>query len=408
MSLDKTVVAHNAAVYTDMRGLASLRNMQEQDPQGTLRQAAQQFEAFFVQMLLTNMRSAKLADGLLDSKGTEFYQELYDKQIALSMSTSRPDGQSSGLGLADMLMRQLGGDLSLNGAHEKAAPSALQTDLIRGSETRADAKTDGLKMYQAALPEPDPGQVHAISQRSARALAGHRPDQAGSTPPLTQNVPQAATSVELHAMLAGATQRNAEGNTEDTIGAGLSQHVVGKDTDRIDPAQSPNKTRRFESPREFITQLWGEAREAAASLGVSPQVLLAQAALESGWGRAIPRMATGESSYNLFGIKAGRSWSGASVVHATHEFENGAMQARKDAFRAYDSYADSFNDYVKLLRNSKRYEPVVSGTGDPAEFYRGLQKAGYATDPNYANKLIGLLESPTMRSALHSRPSTSG
>jgi flagellar protein FlgJ len=120
--------------------------------------------------------------------------------------------------------------------------------------------------------------------------------------------------------------------------------------------------------------------------------MLGQAALESGWGRREIKGRDGSTSHNLFGIKAGSDWKGKVVEAVTTEYVNGKAQRRVEKFRAYDSYADSFKDYAKLITNNPRYEKVLASGGDATSFARGLQKAGYATDPNYATKLASIIK----------------
>jgi flagellar protein FlgJ len=158
----------------------------------------------------------------------------------------------------------------------------------------------------------------------------------------------------------------------------------------------------IESPETFTQALLEPARRAAATLGVAPQVLLAQAALETGWGRAIPRHPDGSSSHNLFGIKAGSSWQGPQVNVDTLEIEDGLPQRVKAAFRAYDSYEESFQDYARLVGHSPRYSQAVARADDPALYLQELQRAGYATDPAYADKIGNILGSEVMGQALAS------
>ncbi|PKO89293.1 MAG: flagellar assembly peptidoglycan hydrolase FlgJ [Betaproteobacteria bacterium HGW-Betaproteobacteria-12] len=145
--------------------------------------------------------------------------------------------------------------------------------------------------------------------------------------------------------------------------------------------------------------IWPHAVEASRSTGIPPQFLVAQSALESGWGRNELRHADGSSSHNLFGIKAGKNWSGATVEAATTEYVNGQPQQVVERFRAYASYEESFRDYAVLLRDSSRYSSVI-GSQDGTEFARRLQQAGYATDPMYADKLARIINGPTLRQAL--------
>ncbi|OQA31710.1 MAG: Peptidoglycan hydrolase FlgJ [Betaproteobacteria bacterium ADurb.Bin341] len=151
--------------------------------------------------------------------------------------------------------------------------------------------------------------------------------------------------------------------------------------------------------KEFVDRVWPHAVEASRSTGIPPQFLVAHAALESGWGKHEIRRADGSSSHNLFGIKAGKRWTGNVVETSTTEYVNGKAERETARFRAYDSYADAFRDYANLLRDNPRYSAVI-GSQDGTEFARRLQQAGYATDPLYANKLASIIKGPTLRQAL--------
>ncbi|HDY7447276.1 TPA: flagellar assembly peptidoglycan hydrolase FlgJ [Vibrio vulnificus] len=144
---------------------------------------------------------------------------------------------------------------------------------------------------------------------------------------------------------------------------------------------------RFDSPESFITSMRPYAERAAKSLGVEPSLLLAQAALETGWGQKVVKNARG-SSNNLFNIKADRSWAGDKVTTQTLEFHDNTPVKETAAFRSYDSFADSFNDYVAFLNNNPRYQTALQHNGDSESFIRGIHRAGYATDPEYADKVL--------------------
>ena len=137
----------------------------------------------------------------------------------------------------------------------------------------------------------------------------------------------------------------------------------------------------------FQDKLAAHANEASQSTGIPAKFMLGQAALETGWGKHEIRGADGTPSHNLFGIKATGHWTGKTVEVATTEYVNGVAQKKMEKFRAYDSYADSFRDYASLLKNNPRYQNVVASGQDATAFAQGLQRAGYATDPNYAAKL---------------------
>jgi flagellar protein FlgJ len=150
---------------------------------------------------------------------------------------------------------------------------------------------------------------------------------------------------------------------------------------------------------QFVTQALPAITQAAKKLGVSPKGMLAQAVLESGWGARIPKTADGRSSFNLFGIKAGANWTGARAIADTVEF-NGTVAKRQTAvFRAYDSIQDCVNDYSKLLASSPRYAGALASGTNPAAFVRAMGTSGYATDPEYVNKLNQILASDRLQSA---------
>lgn len=151
-----------------------------------------------------------------------------------------------------------------------------------------------------------------------------------------------------------------------------------------------------DSPEAYIEAMWVHAEAAAAELGVPPQVLLAQSALETGWGRHVMRHADGSSSHNLFGIKADSRWDGPRVHVQTLEYVNGVPERQRAAFRAYSSPAESFADYVDFLQRNPRYRHALQQAPDPGAFLRGLQEAGYATDPSYADKILDILNRGTL------------
>ncbi|AEF55823.1 flagellar assembly peptidoglycan hydrolase FlgJ [Marinomonas posidonica] len=149
----------------------------------------------------------------------------------------------------------------------------------------------------------------------------------------------------------------------------------------------------FESPQEFVETLWPHAQKAGDELGVNPKAILAQAALETGWGKYPIAKEDGTASFNLFGIKADTRWSGDRAVVNTLEFRNGVAQREKAAFRAYDSFAQSFDDYADFLSSSERYKDALGAGEDTSKFAASLQAGGYATDPKYADKIDNILSS---------------
>lgn len=153
------------------------------------------------------------------------------------------------------------------------------------------------------------------------------------------------------------------------------------------------------SPEDFVSKLWPMAEKAAARIGVAPDALLAQAALETGWGKAVIRNPDGQSSHNLFNIKADGRWDGESVAKSTLEYREGVAAKEVARFRAYASFEESFSDYVDFLQSNPRYAEALQQTGNPKEFVRSLQDAGYATDPAYARKIGQILDRGVITSA---------
>ncbi|MDT8428261.1 MAG: flagellar assembly peptidoglycan hydrolase FlgJ [Pseudomonadales bacterium] len=185
--------------------------------------------------------------------------------------------------------------------------------------------------------------------------------------------------------------------------AAVLNTVTGNDIRPRQPAkpsdQAGNKQQGFSSPDEFVRELTPLSRQIGSQLGVESQSILAQAALETGWGKAIPQRADGSSTHNLFGIKADAAWQGDRARITTLEHENGVMKKQEAVFRAYASFAESFQDYANFLRNNPRYQLALKQAEDPAQFAESLQRAGYATDPHYASKIEAVRASPAMQAA---------
>ncbi|MDP2823750.1 MAG: flagellar assembly peptidoglycan hydrolase FlgJ [Sulfuritalea sp.] len=166
-----------------------------------------------------------------------------------------------------------------------------------------------------------------------------------------------------------------------------------------DPAVGGDGVSPSAAVREFANRLWPAAAEAGRTTGIPANFMVAQAALETGWGKSEPRRADGSPSFNIFGIKAGANWRGPAVDATTTEVVAGVAQTRIERFRAYGSYEEAFKDYANLLNGNPRYAAVL-GTQEPARFARGLQAAGFATDPLYAAKLERIIGGATLRQAL--------
>ena len=155
----------------------------------------------------------------------------------------------------------------------------------------------------------------------------------------------------------------------------------------------------FDTPGEFIQKLMPAAKQAAQKLGLEPLALLAQAALETGWGQRTFKTAEGNNSFNFFGIKAHNSWQGEVAVVDTLEYRQGVAQKEKAKFRAYESPEQSLGDYVDFIKSNPRYQQAVAMADNPKAYFQQLQAAGYATDPNYAQKILSVFNSDTFKQA---------
>lgn len=206
-------------------------------------------------------------------------------------------------------------------------------------------------------------------------------------------------TIEDYRRLAMAvTLYNAPGSATDTSTDGPDRSMI-KGGAEATPTDTGIASGEW-TPQAFVEQLWPWASEAAGLIGLKPQALLAQAALETGWGKHQIRGADGAPANNLFGIKADRQWEGDRVSVPTLEYEEGAAVKKRAFFRSYDSLRESFHDYVDFLQSNPRYSEALGATGNSDTYFKELQRAGYATDPQYANKIKAVLNGPEMSRAL--------
>ncbi|GAB2915933.1 flagellar assembly peptidoglycan hydrolase FlgJ [Rheinheimera gaetbuli] len=178
---------------------------------------------------------------------------------------------------------------------------------------------------------------------------------------------------------------------------------IPTDGSPIKPAQtqtdnlSAQASWQVSSPVDFVKKLLPAAQQSAKVLGLDPLALVAQAALETGWGQRMIKTASGSNSFNLFGIKANNGWQGETAVVSTLEYRQGVAQKEQAKFRSYGSLDHSLSDYVAFIRGNPRYEDAVAATHDTKRYFEQLQAAGYATDPAYAKKIMAVYQSPTMQ-----------
>ena len=263
----------SAKLALDTQSLEQLRAQAKRSPDQALKAAAQQFESVFLNMMLKSMREATPQDGMFDNEQTKMFTSMLDQQLAQSMS-------SRGVGLADMMVKQLKGQMAVDKEQKIGTQSSINA-------------------------------------------------------------------------LSSAYGENAQ--------------------------------------QDFVNRMLPFANQASQASGVPPQLMLGQAALESGWGKREIRMADGSNSFNLFGIKANAGWNGKVAEVMTTEYKNGVAYKQVEKFRAYSSYAEAFQDYASLISNNPRYANVLQQGGDLAGMAQAIQKAGYATDPQYADKLASVM-----------------
>ncbi|EAT12523.1 flagellar assembly peptidoglycan hydrolase FlgJ [Bermanella marisrubri] len=156
----------------------------------------------------------------------------------------------------------------------------------------------------------------------------------------------------------------------------------------------------FSTPQEFVQTLWPIAQKVGKDMGVEPKAILAQAALETGWGKHLIHHSGGQNSFNLFGIKADRRWGGESAEVSTLEYRQGQPRTEMARFRVYDSYESSMRDYSQFVSQSERYQDAVSNGQSIKHYSEGLQKGGYATDPFYAQKIQRIAHGDVLNSAI--------
>ena len=313
----------------DMNGFQRLQHTARVDPEAGVNGAAQQFEALFIQMMMKSMRDATPSYGLMNSSATDTYQSMLDQQWSQVIA-------SRGMGLADVLVEQL----ERQGAISTGQPNADQE----------------LQALIAGIPRGTP-RILDDSYNTANADTGGTIN--------TQANGQFLAELE-------AIRQSVDRGTVDESGlTQREQHGSGH-------------------VGQFMQTLAASAQAASATTGVPAELILAQAALETGWGRHQITTHDGSNSHNLFGIKAGSHWQGKTTDIVTHEYINGRRTQMVDTFRVYDSFEHAFTDYANLIGSNPRYAGVVQApTAEQAA--RELQRGGYATDPRYADKLVAVM-----------------
>jgi flagellar protein FlgJ len=311
-----------ASNYNDINALQSIK-YDTSDQEGRIDAISKQFESMYVSMMLKGMRDANKAfseGNPLNSSQGDFYQDMYDSQLAVSLSTSK------GFGLADVIKQQLMQRYNLDGG------------------SAADAQASSAEKFSMA--------------GYARTMA---PMQMSSA-----ELVEAVQKVDSHI-------------------EAMSAETLKTETAIVQPDQ-------LNDPQSFIEALYPMAKRVEAETGIDARLMLAQSALETGWGKKQIVQADGEPSFNLFGIKAHRDWGGEQTEIVTTEFRAGVALKERASFRVYDSFDASFRDYAQFLQGNTRYSEALAQKSDPVAFAHALQDSGYATDPQYGNKIERILD----------------
>jgi len=300
--------AQSLSTWTDLSGFGSLRHQAETDSNATLPAVAKQFESIFTQMMLKSMRdaNASFGDSMFDSQAGDQWRDMFDQQLSLNLTQ-----HGKGLGIADMLVHQLGGHGGQGGEGKPGVVDPGAAGLVDGWRQRLHEVADA-------------------TRSAGHALLAWLPDDA----------------------------------------------------------------------EQFVRELAPQAAVVAQHLGLSLRTVLAQAALETQWGKHMPTHPDGSSSFNLFGIKASGSWGGSKVNVPTVEYQDGVAVRKQAQFRSYDSPGDSLADFADLIGKDPRYAHALGRGDDVLGYARALLDGGYATDPDYAAKVAAIANSSMMRQAL--------
>ncbi|MCC2615090.1 flagellar assembly peptidoglycan hydrolase FlgJ [Aestuariibacter halophilus] len=299
---DKLSLSRN---YHDVKGLDNLRKAAQSGDTAAIKEAASQFEAIFVQMMLKSMRKAQDAmadkDSPFNSEQVKFYRDMHDQQLAVDLSAN------GNMGLADLIVQQL---------------SPQTEGVTPASVIRNDGNLSGINRHTRAM--------------------------------------------------------------------------VSRAQEAVVPA---GRQAAFDSIESFVATLLPAAQEAAQQLGIEPRALVAQAAVETGWGQHMIHDGKGQNTHNLFGIKASRDWQGDKTAINTVEFDGDVARSEQAAFRHYGSFGEALQDYVDFVKGHPRYQAALQQATDPKAYFNELQRAGYATDPSYADKVMAVFNSDALQGA---------
>ena len=386
--------------YHDLSSLNDLRSLAKKDEKQAIHQAAKQFEAVFMNMLLSSMRKANKGfeqDNPLNTNSTEFFREMHDQQLATELSNQGT------LGLADLMVKQLtpdpaGGQLS---KHLKM-PGAMGDEKVFSAPSHVQRKLN-MPVAANAMRTLDPERI-VLQAREPSHKTTHLAPELTVANSISRLSAKQLTEVNQPSgvqQLAAETIWQPEGLKSGLRVENHPRHEIVRNPATLQAENAAVAVTDVQlkpevsEPFAFVERLLPAAKVAARELGIEPLALLAQAALETGWGKKVFKTPEGSQSHNLFGIKANGGWNGPVAVVDTMEYRQGSAVREKAKFRVYESPEQSLNDYVEFIKTNPRYQQALAHAADAKSYFRQLQAAGYATDPNYAAKLTSIFEGDT-------------
>ncbi|MGX5202467.1 flagellar assembly peptidoglycan hydrolase FlgJ [Aliikangiella sp. IMCC44632] len=343
-----------ASIHSDLSSLDSIRKQGLTDEKGAIAKAAKEFEAFFMNMLFKSMRQASEViseDSPFNSQQEKMFTSMLDEQMSVELS------QQGNFGIAELMISQL-----TNSPIEPVKKTIKYVPPVDQVALKVNSSTSNPLANNMS-------NEHGASKLS-EAAAVRKVDKATQSVSISSSNASEKVALEPEAITNSLVDSSA-----------LETRKV-----------KVEKKALFDNAKDFVASLLPVATKAAKQLAVDPKLLLAQAALETGWGKYVMHDEAGKPGFNLFGIKANNAWQGESIVADTLEVENQAFKKVSAAFRKYHSLQESFTDYVNFIKGNSRYQGAVKASSDEASYANELQSSGYATDPNYAEKILKIYQ----------------
>jgi flagellar rod assembly protein/muramidase FlgJ len=411
-----SAAGYAGGLAADAQSLSNLKFQAGKNTPESIRETAKQFESLFMRELLKSMREATMKSGMQDNPGADLGTDLLDQQYAVQMSGQRG-------GLSDLIAKQL---MRQSGLPDNAAAGA--TDAMGSSpQSQADLPTSTAALNphaQNLAPNLNPITARTNPNPSMQPATGVVPkmpvrpsltplnplNPTPSAPPVVGQVygtkpsnppaPLPAAPAAPPAQPTGVAPKiPVLPNPADRSGnrTGFGNPANPSNIAGIRTLEYTSTLSKYKGPSQaqinFVKQHQDAASQIEKTSGIPAAFMLGQAGHETGWGKSEIKGKGGTPSYNLFGIKATSQWKGPVAEVTTTEYINGAPEKRIARFRAYGSYQEAFADYAKLIGNSPRYAKARQQTDSAYAYASGLQKAGYATDPQYALKLSNAINS---------------